>query len=510
MAVMSAPAPAPEGQPKAASSAIKLVGASNFKRHNPKSDKFATHGFHHVEFFCGDAINASRRFSAGLGMDLIAFSDQSTGNHASASHVAKSAELVFVFTAPYGSERYERQADAAAQVDASSSAAMPGYSQQHARDFFQAHGMAVRAVGVTVDDAADAFATSVANGARPVLPPTTMGEDEAVVAEVELYGEVVLRYVQLKEGFEGAFLPGYKSTAGWESGDARGEKNTFGIRRLDHAVGNVPDLLEVVNYVAGFTGFHEFAEFTAEDVGTVDSGLNSMVLANNEEMVLLPINEPTFGTRRKSQIQTYLEQNNGAGLQHLALKCDDLFSTLRAMRSMTHRGGFDFMPKPSKEYYANLPTKIGSALTKEQYAEAEELGMLVDKDDQVRTAREQRRRMPSRRLPCEDAHAGRARPATRSRRARTSRPRRCSTAPSPHSSSLRLGSDPRSHPAPPRGGPSVRVRAGRAPADFHKAGRRSSHHLPRDHPARGLHARGRPARDRAGRRLRRLRQGQLL
>lgn len=62
-------------------------------------------------------------------------------------------------------------------------------------------------------------------------------------------------------------------------------------------------------------GFHEFAEFVAEDVGTVDSGLNSMVLASNNEMVLMPVNEPTFGTARKSQIQTYLEQNEGPGLQ---------------------------------------------------------------------------------------------------------------------------------------------------------------------------------------------------
>jgi hypothetical protein len=38
----------------------------------------------------------------------------------------------------------------------------------------------------------------------------------------------------------------------------------------------------------------------------VDSGLNSMVLANNNELVLLPINEPTFGTKRKSQIQVGL------------------------------------------------------------------------------------------------------------------------------------------------------------------------------------------------------------
>lgn len=39
------------------------------------------------------------------------------------------------------------------------------------------------------------------------------------------------------------------------------------------------------------------------------AGLNSQVLASNNEMVILPVNEPTFGTPRKSQIQTYLEQN---------------------------------------------------------------------------------------------------------------------------------------------------------------------------------------------------------
>ena len=44
-------------------------------------------------------------------------------------------------------------------------------------------------------------------------------------------------------------------------------------------VGNVADLLATVDYIGGMTGFHEFAEFTAEDVGTVDSGLNSMVRA---------------------------------------------------------------------------------------------------------------------------------------------------------------------------------------------------------------------------------------
>ena len=39
---------------------------------------------------------------------------------------------------------------------------------------------------------------------------------------------------------------------------------SYGLRRLDHAVGNVPKLQETVKYIAAATGFHEFAEFTAE------------------------------------------------------------------------------------------------------------------------------------------------------------------------------------------------------------------------------------------------------
>lgn len=39
---------------------------------------------------------------------------------------------------------------------------------------------------------------------------------------------------------------------------------SYGLQRLDHAVGNVPDLAEAVNYISRMSGFHDFAEFTAE------------------------------------------------------------------------------------------------------------------------------------------------------------------------------------------------------------------------------------------------------
>ena len=67
---------------------------------------------------------------------------------------------------------------------------------------------------------------------------------------------------------------------------------------------------------------------------------------------------------RKSQIQTYLEQNEGAGLQHLALKTDDIFATIRKMKDAEEMfGGFELMKRPSDEYYRELPDRLGDQLS---------------------------------------------------------------------------------------------------------------------------------------------------
>nr|GEY62856.1 ankyrin repeat-containing protein At5g02620-like [Tanacetum cinerariifolium] len=149
------------------------------------------------------------------------------------------------------------------------------------------------------------FDVSVANGARPSFAPVTLGDD-VVLAEVELYGDVVLRYISRND-----------------------DKKCVKFLPFSEKVEKTASFLE---YVKAFTGFYEFAEFTTEDVGTSESGLNSVVLACNNENVLIPMNEPVYGTKRKSQIQTYLEHNEGAGVQHLALASEDIFRTLREMR----------------------------------------------------------------------------------------------------------------------------------------------------------------------------------
>ena len=61
------------------------------------------------------------------------------------------------------------------------------------------------------------------------------------------------------------------------------------------------------------------------------SALRSVVVANYEETIKMPINEPAPG-KRKSQIQEYIDYYGTAGVQHLALRSDDIIKSIENLR----------------------------------------------------------------------------------------------------------------------------------------------------------------------------------
>ena len=128
------------------------------------SDRFRVRGFHSVEFWCGDALNAARRFQHGLGFDQVAVSDLTTGNPLYASYVLQSGDLVLAFTAPYGPPALPSDGSspaAAAAVPRGGGCGgppHPGFDREKCVSFTAAHGgLAVRAVGVKVDDVGAAY-----------------------------------------------------------------------------------------------------------------------------------------------------------------------------------------------------------------------------------------------------------------------------------------------------------------------------------------------------------------
>ncbi|CAK7346649.1 unnamed protein product [Dovyalis caffra] len=174
-------------------------------------------------------------------------------------------------------------------------------------DFSAKHGLAVRAIVIEVENADIAFNTSMACSVKPSTEPIVL-DTYVVLSEVYLYGDVVLRYISYKNNY-----------------------------------------LEDHN--------------CAKDVDANESVLNAVILANNKVMVLLATNEQLFGSRRRSQVQIYLEYNKGAGVQLSALASEDIFRTLREMRKRSCIGEFEFMPSPPSTYYKNLKNRAGDVLS---------------------------------------------------------------------------------------------------------------------------------------------------
>jgi 4-hydroxyphenylpyruvate dioxygenase len=52
---------APQQQQQSGRPKVELVGYANFKRNNPKSDRFGVKKFHSIEFWCADATNTFKR-----------------------------------------------------------------------------------------------------------------------------------------------------------------------------------------------------------------------------------------------------------------------------------------------------------------------------------------------------------------------------------------------------------------------------------------------------------------
>lgn len=61
------------------------------------------------------------------------------------------------------------------------------------------------------------------------------------------------------------------------------------------------------------------------------SALRSIVMTDFDEIIKMPINEPAEG-KKKSQIQEYVDFHGGAGVQHIALRTEDIIGAVASLR----------------------------------------------------------------------------------------------------------------------------------------------------------------------------------
>jgi 4-hydroxyphenylpyruvate dioxygenase len=309
-------------------------------------DAFPINGTDYIEFYVGNAKQASLYYRAAFGFELVGYRGPETGVRDRASYLLVQNKLRFVLTTPLGPE-----GDLAAHL--------------------QRHGDGVRDLAFWVDDARESFATAVARGAVPVQEPTVLRDDhgEVVISAIRTYGDTIHSMVE-RRNYRGLFLPGFVPV------QSPYRPPPTGLQYVDHCVGNVElgKMNEWVGFYERVLGFFNLLSFDDKDISTEYSALMSKVMSNGNGRIKFPINEPASG-KKKSQIEEYLDFYRGPGVQHIALATNNIIETVTSLRNR----GVEFLAIPSS-YYDTVLDRVGKI--DEDLKPLRELGILVDRDDE--------------------------------------------------------------------------------------------------------------------------------
>jgi 4-hydroxyphenylpyruvate dioxygenase len=330
-------------------------------------------GIDHVEWWVGNARAFAGFLVGGFGFEPVAYAGPETGRSDRVSHLLVQGRIRFLVTAALGPE-----SPIAAHV--------------------RRHGDGVRDVCFEVDDAAEAYERAVQRGARPERSLGTDEDEHGAIrhAAIGTYGDTVHTFLD-RSSYRGLFAPGYVvsplaspaygqgpsqapssfpeggSGPGTTTAAAGGAGMGVGLERVDHIVGNVERgrLDQWVRYYEDVLGFDELLHFSDDQISTEYSALMSTVVWNGDKVVL-PLNEPAEG-RRKSQIEEYLDYYRSPGVQHIALRTDDIVTAVRELRAR----GVQFLGVPP-EYYDEARQRLAGIDL--PWPALAELGILVDRD----------------------------------------------------------------------------------------------------------------------------------
>ncbi len=224
-------------------------------------------------------------------------------------------------------------------------------------DFAKKHGPCVCAMGFRVEDALKAFEQM---SQKPVkkLEPSKSHSFPAISG----IGDSALYFVDDK-GRNNLYEPDFL----FEEGLSR---EGVGLKILDHVTHNVGKN-QMQNWCGFYKDLFNFREVRYFNIEGLETGLISKVMRSPCDNITIPINEPK---NEKSQIQEYLEEYKGPGIQHIALLSDDIIKSVRKLKEK----GVEFLDVPDT-YYDDIKKRVPGVT--ENIDDLRGLKILVDGDE---------------------------------------------------------------------------------------------------------------------------------
>jgi 4-hydroxyphenylpyruvate dioxygenase len=235
-----------------------------------------------------------------------------------------------------------------------------GTPYTHFHQFAMAHGPAACAMGWRVKDAVKAYEYAVAQGAVPF--DAKPGFMELRLPAVYGIGNSVLYFIDRYGPAHSIYDVDFRFVEGVD----RNPKGV-GLDTLDHLTHNVQrgnmDL---------WSGFYErlfnFREIRYFDIEGQKTGLLSRAMTSPCGKIRIPINESQDD---KSQIEEYLSEYGGEGIQHIALAATDIYRTVDVLRQR----GVSFQSTPDS-YYEGVEARVHGH--RESLAELKRRQILID------------------------------------------------------------------------------------------------------------------------------------
>ncbi|WP_258043075.1 4-hydroxyphenylpyruvate dioxygenase [Sphingomonas sp. NBWT7] len=181
------------------------------------------------------------------------------------------------------------------------------------KQFRNEHGASASAMAFRVADPAKAVEWAVANGAE------LTDEDDTVIKGI---GGSYLYFIK----DDADLYANWAKYPGWQEAEA---KNNVGLDLLDHLTHNVRrGQMQVWSQF--YRTLFNFEEQKYFDIKGKATGLFSQAMIAPDKAIRIPLNESQDDN---SQIEEFIREYQGEGIQHLALTTDDIYDTVERLRA---------------------------------------------------------------------------------------------------------------------------------------------------------------------------------
>jgi 4-hydroxyphenylpyruvate dioxygenase len=232
----------------------------------------------------------------------------------------------------------------------------------YAAYFAAEHGPSACGMAFRVKDSHAAYKRALKLGAQAIEIPT--GPMELRLPAIKGIGGAPLYLIDRFEEGKSIYDIDFKFLEGVERHPAG-----HGLKIIDHLTHNV-----YRGRMTFWAGFYEklfnFREIRYFDITGEYTGLTSKAMTAPDGKIRIPLNEE--GKAGGGQIEEFLMQFNGEGIQHIALLTDDLITTVDGLRA----AGVPLMSAPPATYYQMLEGRIPGH--GENAAELQARGLLLD------------------------------------------------------------------------------------------------------------------------------------